>query len=1142
VVTRPSPPPWGVAVARLVGVPVRLVVLIVLLLTLLVPPVALGLDLPVRDLRHEAVSGPSYVADRIEVRLMPAAAARARAARATGAAVADADVARARLGLAALDAAAAELGVWFETEFRGETPPPSGSADADFTAFYIAHLPEGTDLEGALARLGGLADVQSAQPIAVLPVSAAPNDSLWSTSWWFDQPSGCSIHAPPAWDFTAGDTSIVVAILDTGVIPYHPDLGGMVAGQAGQIWTNWVEQGGVPGVDDDGNGFVDDTWGWDFVNLPTSTNVLPVTRLAPFEDWRDQDNDPNDYSGHGTMVAGLVGALTDNGIGVAGVAWRVRLMPLRIGWSENANLLGTGYMDMSFAAQAVRYATRMRADVINCSFASLNQSGLGVALDAAIRAGVTVVAAAGNNPAPGYVDSYIGMREDVIAVAATNASDQVATSSTRGSWVDLAAPGVGLFSSFITRAALASDSLTYRKPAYNASAPLNGTSFSAPLVAGAAALLQARQKALGLRPLLPRGVQLRLRETADDISSVNTGTGYGTGRLNLERALNDRPTSTAWRAAGKSVGPAVPIPLSGPTRKLAWVMNTPQLLIQDWLTGDTLALVTLPGVPARQLAGADLGGGYGVGLFVGTENGWLAGFDTTGAALPGFPVSPGGASSLAGGPALGDLDGDDELEIVCGAGDGRLCAWHLDGSVVAGFPVETGASGFGAPVALTDLDGRPGVEIIAATQDGVVHAVNGDGAFLPGWPVTFAPGPQAPVVTCFGRDTVVLVAAGTQLIGLRPDGSERSRWTLGAYVVNDPALGDLDGDGSDEIVLPASAPNRVIVLDSAGVAPIGRNWPFALTAAPLGPPVLGHLSDGGAPRVVLMQTGGLVALTDSAKAMAVLPKPGGAGTYPTLADLTGDGAMKIAAGSGSDSLLYVYDVGAGSAAALPQAWPTPRGNFARTGSRLYRLPDTVPPATVSDLAVEFSAPDSVRLSWTAPGDDGGTGRAAAYDLRFTTSRSSIGSMDAGTTRLAAPAPGTAGASEGVTVPAVEPGVTCWYWLRTNDEAGNTSGCSNIVEFTRSLDPAIPDGLTLAVRRRPSPVPVLLDWSGATVADIRLYDVSGRLVRTLRLARGGHGTEEWDGRDESGRLVPAGLYFARLTGGSRHAQSRIVLLP
>ena len=325
---------------------------------------------------------------------------------------------------------------------------------------------------------------------------------------------------------------------------------------------------------------------------------------------------------------------------------------------------------------------------------------------------MTVVAAAGNNSAP----SYIAMREDVIAVAATDANDRVATFSSLGSWVALAAPGVGIFSTFIGRAVSAGDSLGYRQPAYDAPAGLNGTSFSAPLVAGGVALLEARQKALGRRPLPPRGVQLRLRETTDDISSLNPGyVGYGTGRLNLERALNDRPTSTAWRASGVTVGPAVPIPLSGPTRKLAWVTSNSRLLIQDWRTGDTLALVTLPGVPARQLAAADLGGGHGVGLFVGTRNGRIAGFDTTGAVLPGFPVGPGGASPLAGGPALGDLDGDGVLEIVCGNNSGRLCAWHADGTVVAGFPVDTDVWGFGAPVALSDLDGRPGVEIVAAT-------------------------------------------------------------------------------------------------------------------------------------------------------------------------------------------------------------------------------------------------------------------------------------------------------------------------------------------------------------------------------------------------------------------------------------------
>src|SRR5438552_3301585 len=97
----------------------------------------------------------------------------------------------------------------------------------------------GTTLVSALERFRGATGAASADPSGVLPVSAIPNDSLWNSSWWFDQVSGHHIHATSAWNVTTGDTSIVVAILDTGVLPYHPDLGGSAAGIAGQIWTNW---------------------------------------------------------------------------------------------------------------------------------------------------------------------------------------------------------------------------------------------------------------------------------------------------------------------------------------------------------------------------------------------------------------------------------------------------------------------------------------------------------------------------------------------------------------------------------------------------------------------------------------------------------------------------------------------------------------------------------------------------------------------------------------------------------------------------------------------------------------------------------------------------------------------------------------
>src|SRR5207247_9746098 len=107
----------------------------------------------------------------------------------------------------------------------------------DCTSSFPRRLPAGGAREDALEQLRALPEVASAEPIAVLPVSAVPNDSLWSSSWWFYQPSRNDIHAPEAWDVTRGDTAIVVAIIDTGVLYYHPDLGGPVAGVPGQMAT-----------------------------------------------------------------------------------------------------------------------------------------------------------------------------------------------------------------------------------------------------------------------------------------------------------------------------------------------------------------------------------------------------------------------------------------------------------------------------------------------------------------------------------------------------------------------------------------------------------------------------------------------------------------------------------------------------------------------------------------------------------------------------------------------------------------------------------------------------------------------------------------------------------------------------------------
>jgi subtilisin family serine protease len=342
-------------------------------------------------------------------------------------------------------------------------------------------------------------------------------------------------------------------------------------------------------VDDDLNGFIDDVHGWDFISIP-SDGVMPG------EDYADPDNDPNDMAGHGTAVAGVIAAHTNNGVGGAGTAWQARIMPLRIGWSAQGNSLGL--VDMGAVSQALLYAARMRVNVVNCSFATLNQPSLVEATNAALRSGVVIVFAAGNGGQP----HDIATLPNVIAVGATHHDDAVTGFSNRGDYVDLSAPGIDILTTFVQPTG--SDSIGLRQPDYVAAI---GTSFSSPMVAGAVVLMQAQRRAQGLPLATPPNAQLRLRETTEDISAENPGgTGYGTGRLDLTRLLTARPTSTAARTFAFTTGPGVVIPSPGATPRVAYVTTNRRFLVISGQSTDTLVNVALPAFPLTRLGSTAL--------------------------------------------------------------------------------------------------------------------------------------------------------------------------------------------------------------------------------------------------------------------------------------------------------------------------------------------------------------------------------------------------------------------------------------------------------------------------------------------------------------------------------------------------------
>ncbi len=343
----------------------------------------------------------------------------------------------------------------------------------------------------AAAKLSAFPDVEYAEILPVRSVGFVPNDPRSPEQYHL-----ALTRAMNAWDVIPDSGTVVVGIVDTGVDTSHVDL-------QGQIWRNTGEVGAdnngndrrSNAVDDDGNGFVDDWFGWDFVGTDGSTG----------------DNAPIPGNAHGTHVGGIVGAVVDNGIGVAGVGRRVTLMPVKVG---NDDPFGR---TVARTSEGILYAASNGARVINCSFGSPSQSFADIeVINTAHDLGTLIVAAAGNESVEqAYFPAAF---PTVVSVAATNALDKLAFFSNRHSTVDVCAPGQSILS-------------TVPGNEYDS---YDGTSMSSPVVAAIAAMLRL------MRPELPPDeIHAILRATADDIDTLNLFAigRIGMGRVNALRAL-----------------------------------------------------------------------------------------------------------------------------------------------------------------------------------------------------------------------------------------------------------------------------------------------------------------------------------------------------------------------------------------------------------------------------------------------------------------------------------------------------------------------------------------------------------------------------------------------------------------------------
>ena len=332
--------------------------------------------------------------------------------------------------------------------------------------------------------------VEYAERIPFIEKTLTPNDPSYnsSTQWGLFQ-----MNAAQAWDFSTGSSDVKVAIVDDAVETTHSDLSGV-------IWTNPNE---VPnnGVDDDNNGYVDDVNGFDVAN--NDNNPDPDTPISSYD--------------HGTHVAGIAGAETNNNNGVASIGHNITLIPVKS--TNSATAVTHGY-------EGILYAVAAGADVINMSWGGSGSSTTAQnIISYASGEGIILIAAAGNDNVSSVF--YPAGYSEVIAVASTTFGDSKSSFSNYGSWIDISAPGSAIYST------IPGDSYGTKQ----------GTSMASPQVAGLAGLM------LSLNPSLsPADVESCILSTADDIDGANPSYigELGAGRINAQAAMNCISATLNW--------------------------------------------------------------------------------------------------------------------------------------------------------------------------------------------------------------------------------------------------------------------------------------------------------------------------------------------------------------------------------------------------------------------------------------------------------------------------------------------------------------------------------------------------------------------------------------------------------------------
>ena len=1021
--------------------------------------------------------------------------------------------------------------------------PTDRDGDIYLNRYYVIELSSPrTDILTLVKDVELLSSIRFSETMGINRLDYIPNDPYWNQEWHMQNIE--ADHAFDLWDIDGGEIPgqmsegiMIVGVSDDAMDWDHPDLinniwqnlgedadgDGVVLVQSGNTWI--FDPDDENGVDDDNDGYIDNFIGWDMA---------------------DNDNDPtypNNALSHGTSVGGCISATTNNNTGIASVGWSVKLMPFRC--SNEGEFIETGYNGILGAAQ-------MGANVINCSWGGTGGGNQSVINTAYNTYGCIIVASSGNGGDDGNTD--FGMHHPsglnhVISVSATGPGDNFGCWATAGETVDLCAPGESVYS-------------TSLGGGYGSNW---GTSFSAPITAGAVALLWSKFPTAD-----QEWVEERIITSTDEFSDM-TGSCQGTslegmlgsGRLNINKALtagifpslsiqdvnyqNDTDGDGVFNpgeqvkvklviANGEGWADAenVIATLTTEDDRIAILDNT--IEFDDPIPAGNSTFTLIDHFLLYSLSNVQLGNiPCTVHIQAGASEPYYEIDVDISVSLSlnqyGFPIE---GVSIKSSPLIADLDNNSLGEIYFGSEDDNMYGYMMAGIPLSGFPFEAGDKIQSSPAA-GDVDGDGNNEIVFGSYDGKLYILSTNGnqelAYLQSGFII-----GAPALGDLDGDNDLEIVFTTQngtsgkLYAIHHTGEDMDGFPvdLDEKMVVGAALGDLEGDGFLDIVVTTYEDN-IYAINSDGS--IKSGFPYVASHRFRSPATLVDLDgDNDLEIVAGNDDGNLYILHHDGTVMT---------TYDVGNDIRGGISVADINDDGSNELLFVgYDdkihIWNPTTESELDGWPYDMGNNALS------CPVTADLDNDGDLEIVTAMKSGTIYIFH---HDGSIFNNFPYTVAGNIETTpAIGKLD--TDDDYEIVFGTTSGLEVIDIKSESGERNSWKLHRGN--MMRTGLYNTTLTSTNPKDQIVPAKFSVS-QNYPNPfnptTKIEIQLAETNNLIVSIFDVTGRLINTLvnNKLEAGLYSVEWNGKDQNGRLIPTGVYIVKVVSGKNNHNQKIAFV-